>query len=224
MTQAEQAILDQVAPPGVRLDRNWLAASIQARLLPDYEPGVLAGNVAQFQGGTQGCDGNLNGAFSGGYTAVNKVNTGLGLLSNIPIVGSIFGAIGGILGFATGIFGKHHAAAVAKERGTLCAAVPAQNALYQDTDARWAAGRLSKSNALQVVANARGQFDAGIKAIDAGDRRCNEACGYRHANDAQVLVRQQIAYNRTVTPYWVKYAAAGAGVLVLGIVAFRKFA
>jgi hypothetical protein len=81
-------------------------------------------------------------------------------------------AIGGILEVFGAIF-AHHAAAVKKEQGTLCAAVPAANQALQVIDEAVASGATTPQQAISALQSLPGQFQSEVSGIY---NDCNAAC------------------------------------------------
>lgn len=97
-----------------------------------------------------------------------------------PIVGGIVLAIGGISELFSAIFG-HHAKAIAKERSTLCAAVPAANQTLQLIDQALQNGQAGPADAIQALDALINGFNAQVASIRKGSSptssgECNAAC------------------------------------------------
>ncbi|MGH7246816.1 MAG: hypothetical protein ACREH9_01805 [Pseudomonadota bacterium] len=167
---------------------DWCAAAVAAGYLPDYEPGVLAGSVAQFTGGTQGCGTQkaslktqlVSTAGAGALTVGIKM---LGPSAAIPggaIAAGVVIGVGAVLEGIGAIFG-HHAAAVAKERGTLCSAVPMADAALEQLDQWLAAGQITATTYSQALDATDANFEAEVKPITDQPIGANEAGGYVRA-------------------------------------------
>lgn len=89
------------------------------------------------------------------------------------------GAALSVLGDIFGIFGGHHAAAVAKEQGELCAYIPAANSALQAVDQGIASGALTSVTASQALDNIQNAFQTGVSNImKMSSGACNAACVY----------------------------------------------
>lgn len=93
-----------------------------------------------------------------------------------PVVGGVVLAVGA-LGTLFGIVFGHHAAAVAKERKVLCAAVPSANdtlsAIYQAVQS----GTMTPQQGQQALAGLLSQFSAAVAPIiKSNSSACNAAC------------------------------------------------
>lgn len=172
---------------------NWTLDAIEQGELPDYEPGVLTGTAVQFQGGTAGCSSNetssskaaLVSAIGGAGTGVTSALATAGVITApvLPLSLALLGASAIISGIAS-LF-NHHAQAVAKERGTLCAAVPAANASLQQLSEYYVAGQISAATYVQGLNQTLSQFQSFTSAISSSVNwtggTCNEGCIYNRA-------------------------------------------
>lgn len=165
----------------------WCLASVEQGYLNDYEPGVLGGTVVSFTGGASGCGtkvstlkAQITSTIGGGILGFGKPLVAAG-----PVGWAILGA-GAVLTGIGAIFG-HHSAAVAKERGTLCAAVPMANAALQQIDEWLAAGQITASTASQALDAAQSGFRGEVNAIYQAN---NEAGGYYRALRGVVIRRK----------------------------------
>jgi hypothetical protein len=154
-----------------------------------------------------------------------------------PIVGGIVLAIAGISKLFSVIF-SHHAAAMAKEQSTLCAAVPAANQSLELIDQAVAGGQATPQDgitALDAVVSGFRQAVAGIiKGSDpTSSGECNAACENLSELRAYVLLKQSqykdlaAAQSASPTsqvasaiasgniPSLLPWAAAGLGLLLL---------
>lgn len=100
---------------------------------------------------------------------------------------------GGVLDIFGAIFG-HHAAAVAKERSILCAAVPAANQTLQLIDQAVQNGQATPQQAMAAVQALPAQFQAQVAGIIQGtdptsSGECNAACVMLSELKAICLVR-----------------------------------
>jgi hypothetical protein len=86
---------------------------------------------------------------------------------------------GGVLLSIFGIFGAHHAAAVAKEQGTLCVAIPAANDSLQQIDDALNSGQLTAAQAAQAYDQVIAAYGDYVKLIiKMTPSQCNAACVY----------------------------------------------
>jgi hypothetical protein len=133
-------------------------------------------------------------AYLGGEAAATAA--GLGALNAIPIIGTI--AAAALLPFM--IITAHHAAAVAKEQGTLCACTGAINQWLDTIDAAVAGGQVSPAEGNTAMSNLEAQFEQCVSPISAActPGNVNAACVYRGHMRAQVLLRQWMYSNLAV--------------------------
>lgn len=166
---------------------DWCATAVAQGYLPDYQPGIR-GTATQFTGGTQGCGTQkaslkaqlVSTVGAGALTVGTKM---LGPSAAIPggaIVAGVVIGVGAILEGLGAIFG-HHAAAIAKERGTLCAAVPMANAALEQLDQWLAAGQITAATYSQALDATAANFEAEVKPITDHPIGANEAGGYVRA-------------------------------------------
>jgi hypothetical protein len=95
-----------------------------------------------------------------------------------------------VLGDIFGIFGGHHAAAVAKEQSELCQYIPAVNSALQAVDQGLASGSLTSLQASQALDNILNAFQTGVSNImKMSSGACNAACVY--FRDLQGIVAQR---------------------------------
>jgi hypothetical protein len=80
----------------------------------------------------------------------------------------------------------HHAAAVAKEQGTLCAAVPAANQALQVIDEAVQSGQATPQQAIDALNAMPGQFRSQVSGIY---QDCNAACVMYEELEAICLVK-----------------------------------
>lgn len=182
---------------------NWTLASVKQGYLNDYEPGVLGGTVVSFTGGTSGCGTKvsalksqiLSTAGGGALSVGSKVVA----IPGAQIPGAIILGVGAVLTAIGKIFG-HHSAAVAKERGTLCAAVPMANAALQQIDQWLAAGQITAATASQALQAVQSNFRSEVAGIY---QTRNEAGGYYRALQG-IIIRRTLDLQQA--------AAGGAGI------------
>lgn len=131
-----------------------------------------------------------------------------------PIVGGIVLAVAGISELFSVIFG-HHAAAVAKERSILCAAVPAANQSLELIDQAVQNGQATPQDAIAalsaVVAGFRQAVGPIIKGADPTSSQCNAACENLSELRAYVLVKQSM-YQDMISASSSSLPAVGASV------------
>src|SRR6185437_14976373 len=170
---------------------NWTLEAIEHGVLPDYEPGVLTGTAVQFSGGTSGCSSEkpsakaaLTGAVGGTATSVGGTILTAGAASSVTPVGWALLAVGGILTGLSFLF-NHHAKAVAAERGTLCAYVPAANAALEQLAEWFQAGQITAQTYIQSLQSVQSQFASGTRSVSSTTNwtrgTCNEGCIYNRA-------------------------------------------
>ncbi len=92
------------------------------------------------------------------------------------------GAVASVLGDIFGIFGGHHAAAVAKEQNTLCQIIPAVNQALQIVDQALASGQMTSADASQALDNTLAAYQQTVaQIIKDNPSQCNAACVYGRA-------------------------------------------
>lgn len=160
---------------------NWTVEAVAEGYLPDYEPGVEAGNDATFTGSSSGCQTSTS-TLKTQLTATigaGALTVGTKLVVANPLAGGAVIAVGAILtGIAT-IFGNH-SKAVAAERGTLCAAVPMANAVLQQLDQYLAAGQVTAQTVASALQNLLASFASETSKI-TNTSQMNEGAIYNRA-------------------------------------------
>jgi hypothetical protein len=125
-----------------------------------------------------------------------------------PVVGGIVLAIGSIATIFSAIF-SHHAAAVAKERSILCAAVPAANQSLQLIDQAIQSGQATPDQAPAALDNMLSGFQQAVQPIIKGadptsSGECNAACRMLSCLRAIVLLKksqyQDLAAQQAANP------------------------
>jgi len=111
-----------------------------------------------------------------------------------PIGGAVVLAIAGISKIFGAIFG-HHAAAVAKERGVLCAAVPAANQSIELIDQMVQSGQSTPADGISALDSVVSGFRTAVAGIIQGadptsSGECNAACVMLSDLRTIVLVKQ----------------------------------
>jgi len=186
---------------------RFLEASIHGRLLPTYEePSCRTENFigAGISRSTLGTTNQI----AGGFVKAAAVDPE-------PISKTILAGIGKLVGFIGGIFGGHHAAAVAREQATLCAAIPATNQALMQIDSDFFSGKITKDQAFSALDDLYQNFTQEVQPVLQDTAQSNnEAGGYRRALRAEIDVRKQHDYLGFVLPYTAKIALVIA--LVIG--------
>jgi len=179
---------------------EFCLSAVENGYLPDYQPGIAGLAGATFVGGTQGCGtkvstlkAQITSTIGGGI-----LSFGQPLVAAGPIGWAVLG-VGAVLTGIGAIFG-HHSAAVAKERGTLCAAVPMANAALQQIDEWLAAGQITAATASQALQSVQSSFKSEVAGIY---QTRNEAGGYYRALQG-IIIRRMLDLQQA--------AAGGAGV------------
>lgn len=164
---------------------NWTVQAVERGYLPDYTvSGPEGGNKVFFTGSTQGCS-NLKVSMKGALTSSigsGAVSVG-GMLATNPVTlipGLVTMGVGAIVTGIGDLF-THHAKAVAKEQGTLCAAVPAANATLEQLDEWLASGQVTASTVSQALDALLANFQAMTAPITSHGSTCNEGCIYNRA-------------------------------------------
>lgn len=203
------AAMQQVLPQSTLRDSpaynqtayTFCLSAVENGYLPDYQPGISGMAGATFTGGEQGCQTSVSMLKSQILSAVGggalSVGSKVVLVPGAQIPGAIILAAGAVLTAIGAIFGSH-SKAVAKERGTLCAAVPMANATLQQLDEWLAAGQITATTAAQALQSLQSNFKQEVSGIY---QTTNEAGGYYRA-------LQGIVIRRTLD---LQAAAAGAG-------------
>src|SRR5690348_7832566 len=170
---------------------NWTLQAIEQGVLPDYEPGVLTGTAVQFTGGSAGCSSEkgsakaaLTGAVGSTASSVGGTLVTAGAATSVTPVGWVLLGVGAILGGLSFLF-SHHAKAVAQERGTLCAYVPAANAALEQLAEWFQAGQITAQTYIQSLQSVEQQFASGTHSVSSTTNwtrgTCNEGCIYNRA-------------------------------------------
>lgn len=151
-----------------------------ARILSDITNAATIGTIIPYSGANP-----AECAKAGNASSVkgSLTKAGSGIALNLVTAGTVAGpaapfviAAGAILGVFSAIF-NHHALAVAREEGTLCAAVPAANAAVGAIDGAVQSGQISPDVGAASLQNVLSEFDstvAPIRKMDSG--HCNAAC------------------------------------------------
>lgn len=232
------AAIEQVFPQSSVADKtgyalsayNWCLASIEQGILNDYEPGVISGTAISFTGASGGCSdlkSSMKTALTGavGGTAMSVGTTLLlhaGVATAATPVGWVLLSAGAVLEGLSFLFGKH-AKAVAVERGTLCAALPAANAAFEQIDTWLAQGQITPATAAAALDSLQSQFESMIKPIWHGQ---NEAGGYDRALRG-IVIRRKLDL-QGMQPVGAAAAAGAAGIaslspatlLIVGLIAY----
>jgi hypothetical protein len=155
--------------------RNVIVASAGAGQLLD-----AAGQIA-YMPGTADCAGVslLRPALTGTIGSLALKFAPQAAAAGGPIAGAVVLAIAGISELFSAIF-SHHAAAIAKERSILCAAVPAANQTLGLIDQAVNAGQATPAQASSALDSAVSGFDSAVSGIIKGSdptgSSCNAAC------------------------------------------------
>lgn len=214
---------------------NWTLAAIEAGELPDYEPGVLKGTAIQFTGGTSGCSSEKSSSKAAlvtaiGGTAVSVTGTLLkvGAGASFTPVGIALLAAGAVISGIAALF-NHHAKAVAQERGTLCAYVPAANAALEQLAEWFQAGQIDAPTYMQSLQQVQQQFASGTHSVSSttnwsGHGKCDEGCIYNRALAGIVakLTADLQASNSAAagSAGGVSTGSSAAPLLVIGLLAY----
>lgn len=174
---------------------NWTVQAVAQGYLPDYEPGVEAGNTATFTGSSSGCQtktsdlkAQLAATIGGGALSVGTKM--LGPSAAIPggaIAAGVVIAVGAVLTGIAAIFGNH-SKAIAAERGTLCAAVPMANATLQQLDEYLSSGEITAQTAASALQSLQSSFASETSKI-SNSSQMNEGAIYNRALKGIVLRR-----------------------------------
>jgi hypothetical protein len=203
------AAMQQVLPQNTLRDSpaynqtayKFCLSAVENGYLPDYQPGISGMAGATFTGGTQGCQTSTSQLKSQILSAVGggalTVGSKVVLIPGAQLPGAIVLAVGAVLTAIGTIFGNH-SKAVAKERGTLCAAVPMANAALQQLDEWLSSGQITATTAAQALQSLLSSFKQEVAGIY---QTTNEAGGYYRA-------LQGIVIRRTLD---LQQAAAGSG-------------
>lgn len=181
-------------------------------------PGYGAGDCAQAGGYTPDgtaitskASGAL-GTAAAGYGIASKF---LAFLAPIPVIGQVIAGIAAIaLPFIGGLF-KHHAQAVAREQGTLCALIPQVNKTFVETDSAVQAGAISVADADAQIESMVSAFDEGVAGISQESAStCNAGCVMKYAVRAAADIHEQ-KYHNSLIYYLKHYWYVGVIVLLI---------
>lgn len=154
--------------------RNVILASAQSGQMLD-----ASGQVA-YMPGTADCAGVslVKPALTGTVGALALKFAPQAAAAGGPIAGAAVLAIAGISDLFSAIF-SHHAAAVAKERSILCAAVPAANQTLGLIDQAVSGGQATPAQAMSALDSTVSGFESAVSGIIHGSDptgSCNAAC------------------------------------------------
>jgi hypothetical protein len=121
----------------------------------------------------------------GGATAATAA--GLGALNVIPIVGTI----AAVALLPLELIFAHHAAAVSKEQGTLCAWFQAINQWFDAVDQAVQSGAMLPADGIAALHSMQAQYDTGVAGVSAAcsPGNTNAACDEKGFVEALVLLR-----------------------------------
>jgi hypothetical protein len=124
-------------------------------------------------------------AAEGGAAAASAA--GLGALNAIPIVGTI----AAIALLPLELIFAHHAAAVSKEQGTLCAWVQQINQWFDAVDQAVQTGAMLPADGITALQSMQAQFDTGVASVSEActPGKTNAACDIKGDVEALVLLR-----------------------------------
>lgn len=228
------AAMQQVLPQSTLRDSpaynqtayTFCLSAVEEGYLPDYQPGIAGMAGATFVGGTAGCQTSVSQLKAQITSTIGAAALGVGTkmlgpsaaIPGGPIAAGVVIAAGAVLEGLGAIFGSH-SKAVAKERGTLCAAVPMANATLQALDQYISSGQITASTYVQALNTLLSSFMTEVSGIY---QTTNEAGGYYRALQGIVIRRtldiQQAAGGSAGTaeavslstgiPTWLLLAAA----------------
>jgi phage tail protein X len=170
--------------PAVRTKAGFTAKDKQL-----YEQWVDSGFLPDYYKKTPGDCGTAATSLPGTLKAVPALSvTGSSLLKFAAATGpaapfvAAAGAVASVLGDIFGIFGGHHAAAVAKEQDTLCQIVPAVNQALSLIDQALQQGQMTSAAASQALDNTYAAYTQAVsQIIKDNTSQCNAACVYGRA-------------------------------------------
>lgn len=146
-------------------------------------------------------------ALSVGGSALLKA----GALTMNPIIAGA-GAALAVLGDIFGIFGGHHAQAVAQEQSTLCDIVPAVNQALGVIDQALPAGQMTPDQAGQALDNIYSAYQTAVsKIVKDNASECNAACVYGRALRGIIAQRKLNLQNMPASADQSSAASATAG-------------
>ena len=147
---------------------------------------------------------------AGALTATGAIAAGAAAGSAVPVIGTIIGAIGGLL---FGIFGASHAKAVQAQNVALCNGVPQTNSVLQQIDQALAAGQITPAQAASQYAALGSQFTSAMKQ-GTSYKKCDALYGYNLAMQMVIAARNQDLQNGVLTggrpAPWATPASSGA--------------
>jgi len=169
---------------------------------------VSRGSILNYSGANPG-----DCAKAGNASSVKASLTKTGSAIDLKLVaaGTVAGpaapfviAAGVILGVFSAIF-NHHAMAVAREQGTLCAAVPAANATLAAIDGAVQSGQISPAVGAASLQQMLSEFTSTVAPIT---KSCNAACVM--TNDVAAIVAYKVSQYNDMTAAENRSAAAAA--------------
>lgn len=195
---------------------------------------LKTGFIEQYSGSNPADCAQAGHPTSSGLTAISQISKASSIAvstGSIPVLMSLAAGlqaipvVGNILGGAIAIFGKifggifaHHAQAVAREQGTLCALIPQVNKTLSDTDAAVQSGDLS-------VMEANAQLEQMVQAFDQDTASithdCNAGCVMQAVVRAEATIHEQ-KYRNSPLYYLKHYWWIGAIALVVYLLAGRR--
>lgn len=169
-TQIESEIVTAASAGQVARNRTQIDASVKSRRMTPYQEPSCQTGKAQI-GNTLRITGFTTAAATADPEPITK-----GILAMFSLI--------------TGLFGKHHAQAVATEQGTLCDLVPQLQGALDQADQGYKAGKASDAliSDLKTTSVAYKQSTQGIW------KECNAACFFGQEFDAQIEIRRRADY------------------------------
>lgn len=196
---------------------------VDSGFLPDYykkSPGDCATATSSLPGTLKAVP-----ALSIGGSSLLKMALGPQALITGPAAPFVIaaGVVASVLGDIFGIFGGHHAQAVAKEQNDLCQMVPAANQGLQLVDQAVQQGQLDAAGAAQALDNLYSFFQQGVaQIIKDNSSQCNAACVYARA--LRGIIAQRKLNLQALAATSTSGAGLPAAISQLGLPAWAPYA
>jgi|SRR5579885_88320 len=195
----------------------------------NYQQWVDSGFLPDYYKKSPGDCGTAASSLPGTLKAVPALSvTGSSLLKFAAATGpaapfvAAAGAVASVLGDIFGIFGGHHAAAVAKEQNTLCQIVPAANQALSIIDQALQQGQMTSADASAALDNTYSAYQQAVsQIIKDNTSECNAACVYGRALRGIIAQRK---LNLKANPPAADTSPVAAAAAQVGLPAWAPYA